>query len=534
MPTSLTLQGDNAHSQSNGDASLRKLLLTQTATLERIMQAVEGLQEDMAQVKQWVAPRPVGRPRKYPLSVDDSPKAAATPNHISKRQNHEVALRASVDPRETTRPPSSRNETVKSTTGSFEGVRCMRCGNAPPIPGYRHCGECIDNLAAARKLVPPEKRTLSQDSNFESTQPPPKQPRKDEPLPRSQTGPLHPADRVISTSAAPAAQANMLYSKISGNGLGPQAQDKPTIGANLTYHPPLQASIGNGATIYRSIPDTERSSGSALVHLQESGNLRHSALNGVIKPQLALAPTFTATNESARTDAGTSDTQEYLKKVVVDDPDDMDYAPSNHSPSPSLAISTHAGGNTDIVDLEPLAMPATSLEASGGSKSPKSRDKGRFGANRSYNNIIFDGRSTPEWERGDSDLDEFASRIKDPVYQSNTALRGGIARRGVSRGGKLKHFSPLSKANPIEKNRDSDGYLLMANGQRDGRSMRRKTQNGADAGPATIKQEQPGPNMGDTIEILDNGNGNNSKAHNDIMSKVFGREYEFKGVTRKY
>ena len=528
MPTSTTLKGD---SQRNSDVHIEKLILAQNATIERIMQAVEDLQKDMALVKQWVAPRPVGRPRKNPLPRHDSPKATTAPAPSIKQQAHDRA-HTREHLRETAGPPSNISEVPKPELVPLAIDRCWRCRNVPPILGYRHCQECIDELIAEKKLAPPEKRTLSQNSNNETMQPPQKQQKRDD-VQHSISGPSNPENGATVTSTPLSTQANGTSSKVTRS--GPQQQDQAQkssqiLASNLSSQtrPATQPSVAGGASLPSSLPQKlEKSSVSSSSDLNQSPLSRFKTVNMNATTEATPILKVGSIRGSGRTETEISDTQEYLKKAIVEDPDDTDYAPSNHSASPSQAVDS-PGGGPDVMDLDTLAVPVTTLKASVNAIHPESKDNRRSGGSRANNKIIFDGRATPEWERGDSDLDEFASRIKDPVRQSHAAERAELAHRGISKVDKGKQFTPPPKANPMEKYRDPQGYLLMSNGKRDGRSMRRKAL--ADA-ERSGKKGQDKPAVGDTIKVQ---NGDTSKSHDDVMSKVFRPGYQFQGVSRRY
>ena len=213
------------------------------------------------------------------------------------------------------------------------------------------------------------------------------------------------------------------------------------------------------------------------------------------------------------------ETQEYLEKAIIDDPNDMDYTPPDPSAGPSTAslparfatpetrslemagLTSHHSAQrkssssevTESLDPEqyeafaregivarhdPLSTPAKPIESLGQSSRHSTRGGKRPGAGRPRRNLALgDGRLTPEWEREDWDPDAYMARIKDPAFKSKPPPRKAIARRGVSRGGMAKLAAVESRRQTLPKRavhreRDEEGFLLTPSGQRDGRSTR--------------------------------------------------------------
>ena len=213
------------------------------------------------------------------------------------------------------------------------------------------------------------------------------------------------------------------------------------------------------------------------------------------------------------------ETQEYLEKAVVDDPNDMDYMPPDPSAGASATSLPARFATPDTRSLEmtgltslqstrrksssseatesvppeqyesfardgvvtphdPLSTPAKPIESLSQSSRHNTRGGKRPGAGRPRRNMALgDGRLTPEWEREDWDPDAYMARIKDPAFKSKPPPRKAIARRGVSRGGMAKFAAAENRRQTLPKRavhreRDEEGFLLTPSGQRDGRSTR--------------------------------------------------------------
>ena len=201
-----------------------------------------------------------------------------------------------------------------------------------------------------------------------------------------------------------------------------------------------------------------------------------------------------------------SDTQQYLRRTVpMDDLDDVDYSSSDRSASPI----SYSGDIPDTVEiqssldhiLDPVT-PARPMPVASG----RSRGSGRKGVSMGYK-WIEDQRATPEWERDDWSGPETSKTTKDTAASPNphsrtpTHARGQHAgRRGVS-GSLGSHSASKRKSlqgpDGVEKQRDSEGYLIKADGSRDMRSARyrdraiEENEAGDDALERTPKDGQP-------------------------------------------
>ena len=286
--------------------------------------------------------------------------------------------------------------------------------------------------------------------------------------------------------------------------------------------------------------------------IQSNGHLRAASTDDVVMSN--------PSNQISR------ETQEYLDKAIVEDPNDMDYVPSSSlagAPTTKLpeasigkrlapatapgcklspSDSTESAPQDPLETLakegvvpqpDPLAPPVRPIESLGPVASQSSRGGKRPGAGRSRKNLaIGDGRLTPEWEREDWDPESYVARIKDPAYKNKPPPRKAIARRGISRGGmptskpfdsrvKPKHLTttPTSSPHPrsAEKPRDEEGFILLPSGQRDGRSTRwrKRVEQQQQLQPREAKSnttpQKPGED-GDTIELAKPANQANQGA----------------------
>ena len=278
-------------------------------------------------------------------------------------------------------------------------------------------------------------------------------------------------------------------------------------------------------------------------------------------------------NEEA-VDEDLVDTQEYLKRTVVDDPTDMDYQSSHNSPSqrdepasmevaasvdrlltpahPIEAMHTLAENDEVLSDMdyeatnavpsqldEPASaevtssadrlltpvQPPTKPRSPGGNKGRSGARSGGSGRRRKHLSL---GRiPTPEWEKEDWDPESYNVQNKaGPSTNPNRRLT--TLRRGVS-GHASKSFPPITyqpdsprKVYSDGKKRDKNGVLMTANGQLDGRSLRRKATEGA--------KQEPGGLEG--TEELANVAHLQSQSHEKTMAKVFPWKYKKEKVTK--
>ena len=164
---------------------------------------------------------------------------------------------------------------------------------------------------------------------------------------------------------------------------------------------------------------------------------------------------------------------------------------------PQEPIRTPQKASHTIRDV--LSSPARPIESLSQQSMPHAQLRGRGGARPGAGRprkslAVGDGRLTPEWEREDWDPDTYAAKMRDPAYKSpyhksKPPPSKAIARRGVSRGGLARftrieshvgspHWSAKGqnggRVRSRSKARDAEGFLLMANGKRDGRSLRQK------------------------------------------------------------
>ena len=293
------------------------------------------------------------------------------------------------------------------------------------------------------------------------------------------------------------------------------------------------------------------------------------------------------------------DAQEYLKKAVVEDPDDMDYVPSNHSLSATASNRPADSSNEDTArnmiapehrtasttdwheaqldghEQTPLSNSMRSFGFTSQGSRKSNRGGKRPGAGRPRQRLaIGDGRLTPEWERDDWDPEAYSARIKDPLLKiTKPSPREAAKRRGISKKSLLETSSRNSPTtattsfeyqeqskegeakvrvdspSSFEKVRDAEGYILLPDGRRDGRSMRRKRPLEQHDANQSLRNDSPSikylpPNLqqrtssdvGDTIELqgkqpaVENSGGivQNTDRHASIMAKVFPKGFSMK------
>ena len=175
------------------------------------------------------------------------------------------------------------------------------------------------------------------------------------------------------------------------------------------------------------------------------------------------------------------ETQRYRKRLRLDDPDDDDYISSTGSTS-LVSLSGRFPPTQDRQSsLNNILDPTTPRLT--GERPARSRESGRKGLRTGYA-WVEDLRETPEWERDDwaaSDMVVQDGRTIGPVTPARSTPsrpRGQqLGRRGVS-GRPGSHSAtkrkPLQDWNDSERERDSEGYLLKADGSRDMRSARHR------------------------------------------------------------
>lgn len=219
------------------------------------------------------------------------------------------------------------------------------------------------------------------------------------------------------------------------------------------------------------------------------------------------------------------DTQEYLRRTVhVDDIDDVDYEPSQRSPSPSSLRPSNMPASTEIQSsLDNILDPATPLRRRkiSDSKQGRSTDRSTALSRKSY---FENRRQTPEWELEDWVGPREANGTSS--YTTPSRIRGpSSVRRGVS-GGFGSSRAPKrqkSESHGTEKERDAEGYLLRADGRRDMRSARYKKPPGED-GADNMNNGTVGPYR--AIEVTELNVENNAQPvyderHEWTMGRIF-------------
>ena len=175
------------------------------------------------------------------------------------------------------------------------------------------------------------------------------------------------------------------------------------------------------------------------------------------------------------------ETQQYRKRLRLNDTDDDDYISSSASTS-LVSLSGRFPPTQDRQSslnniLDPVT-PRLTVE-----RPARSRESGRKGLRTEYA-WVEDLRETPEWERDDwaaSDMVVQDGRTIGPITPTRSTPsrpRGQkLGRRGVS-GRPGSHSAtkrkPLQDWDDTERQRDGEGYLLKADGSRDMRSARHR------------------------------------------------------------
>lgn len=206
-----------------------------------------------------------------------------------------------------------------------------------------------------------------------------------------------------------------------------------------------------------------------------NGRQSITAASQSVRPSVRNAPRYSD-------DTIELDTQEYLRRTVhVDEIDDIDYEPSQRSPSSASLRPSEMPASIEVQSsLDNILDPATPLRRRKISDAKHGRSTGRSTA-LSRKSYFENRRETPEWELEDWEDPRKANGT--PSYTTPSRIRGSSSvRRGVS-GGFGSARAPKrqkSESYGIEKERDAEGYLLRADGRRDMRSARYKKPQGED------------------------------------------------------
>ena len=183
-----------------------------------------------------------------------------------------------------------------------------------------------------------------------------------------------------------------------------------------------------------------------------------------------------------------SNTQKYRKRFRLDDPDDYDYVSSTGSTSLASLSGRFPPTQDRQSSLNNILDPVTPRLTK--ERPARSRESGRKGLRTEYA-WVEDLRETPEWERDDwatPDMVYQDGRTIDPVTPARSTPsrpRGQqLGRRGIS-GRPGSHSAtkrrPLQDWDDTERQRDSEGYLLKADGSRDMRSARHRAKKSEEA-----------------------------------------------------
>ena len=264
----------------------------------------------------------------------------------------------------------------------------------------------------------------------------------------------------------------------------------------------------------------------------ETGANAVDAMQGIEAPVASSAPgNVIDTIEPEQTD-----TQEYLRSFRAEEPEDDDYDPvednsqSQHNDEPKTqAVSRSVERLLSPAKPAPLPFKATSRggRRKGAGRPPRDRSVSTGGARNDLSGSIRrSGRpkkylpdlSTPEWERPDWD---------PATYGSSPSNRGqNIVRRGVS-GRPPGSLNKRTKMDSAFKQRDSEGYILAANGKRDGRSTRR---GGRRSEPAPRSTSENGHTvmLGDELSSPPPQGRDSAaeKRHEKLMGKIFPGRYD--------
>ena len=188
--------------------------------------------------------------------------------------------------------------------------------------------------------------------------------------------------------------------------------------------------------------------------------------------------------------------------VSADGTEDVDMVSDSSRETPLQQAANTPDKAPTTFHKDPLSSPAHPIESISqqrlSQESYRGRGGRRPGAGRPRKSMtVGDGRLTPEWERDDWDPEAYAAKVRDRPYngqqqKTKPPPSKAVSRRGVSRGGLLKSVpsytrdqfqaispNPGSVETPRSegRQRDAEGYILMSNGKRDGRSLRMKRLN---------------------------------------------------------
>lgn len=453
-PSRATLN-HNILETSSQDSELKSLLTAQSATIEKVMGVLETLQKDVNMIKSFMN--------------ESTPKFILPPNTL-KRKREQDGIEVSDSSRESSQP----REAPKARPAKF----------LKPARPIRSSEEVA---AAMQRLRGIEERKNSSQVKANA---------------QDEMADTVPSSIASETNYRRYSNSNELRNNFlstvrsTGNGKWP-----PQGSASM------RASIGPSANaLNRRSPDSVSSNPSNQISRETQEYLEKAVFDDpndmdFIPDSLsATVPTTGLPSRLGTMDAPSRATVEDTAPISTNN-----NAINLKSVSGAFRLSTsqqqtQAAQEGLAMQTDPLSSPMRAIE----SLSQRARHNGRGGRHPGPGRprkslVIGDGRGTPEWEREDWDPDAYALKINDPIYKMNSGspYKGkpppskAISRRGVSRGG-LAKLTPIQKhaqlkswATPIKpteasfrsegKLRDAEGYILMANGKRDGRSARRKT-----------------------------------------------------------